>query len=333
MHAAEMTCRERVLAALAGRDVDRPPVSLWQHFPERDQSASALTAATVAWQETLGLDFIKLMPPGDYATIDWGLRSEYRGAPGGTRDPIYHPITTVDDWSSIRPLNVGDGFVAAVVRTCALVREALGPVIPILQTIFSPLTIASKLSDGRVIEHLRSHPDVVHEALAVIADVTAGVTRASLAAGASGVFFASQCASARVTTREEYDEFGVAYDLPVVHAAAEAGSEFTLIHAHGADTFFDVLAGYPAHAVNWHDRRTGPDIPTMLQDYPERSAVAGIDEHGIATMSADDVRAQVADARASTGDRRLLIGPGCVILVATPAANLRAAVAAAHAYV
>ncbi len=39
---AQMTPRERVLAALAGHDVDHPPVSLWQHFPERDQSAAAL---------------------------------------------------------------------------------------------------------------------------------------------------------------------------------------------------------------------------------------------------------------------------------------------------
>ncbi|MGH9173563.1 MAG: uroporphyrinogen decarboxylase family protein, partial [Vicinamibacterales bacterium] len=115
----------------------------------------------------------------------------------------------------------------------------------------------------------------------------------------------------------------------VVQAANEAGSEFTLIHIHGANTFFDTLAGYPAHAINWHDRRIGPDIPTALAEQPDRSAVAGIDEHGIATASPVGVREQVLQARDAAGDRRLLIGPGCVVLVATPMENLRAAVAAA----
>ena len=39
---AAMSKWERVEAALAGEAVDRPPVSLWQHFPEQDQTAEAL---------------------------------------------------------------------------------------------------------------------------------------------------------------------------------------------------------------------------------------------------------------------------------------------------
>jgi uroporphyrinogen decarboxylase len=326
----QMTARERVLAALAGESMDRPPVSLWQHFPERDQSAEALAASTVAWQELLGLDFIKLMPPGDYATIDWGLRSEYRGARGGTRDPLDVPIKDVDDWRVIAPVSATSGFNAEVVRACTLVREALGPNVPVLQTIFSPLTIASKLSNGAVVEHLRAEPERVHAALEVIRDVTVEVTKASLSAGADGVFFASQLATSDLVTEEEYAAFGVAYDQPVLASIAEAGSIFTLTHIHGANTFFDLLAGYPAHALNWHDRRIGPDIAQVLDAHPDRAAVAGIDEHGIAEMSADDVREQVRDARAAAGDRRLLIGPGCVVLVATPRENLRAAVDAAR---
>jgi uroporphyrinogen decarboxylase len=326
----EMTARERVLAALAGQDVDRPPVSLWQHFPERDQSAAALGESTRFWQGLLDLDFIKLMPPGDYATIDWGLTSEYRGAKGGTRDTTHYPIQSVEDWRSIKPVDVGAGFNAQMVAACGLVRDILGPDVPLLQTVFSPLTIANKLSAGLVIEHLRSNPDLIHETLSVIRDVTVEVTKASIAAGASGVFFASQCATTDVMTREEYDAFGVPYDLPVLEAANGAGSEFTMIHIHGANTFFDLLAGYPGHAINWHDRRIGPDIPMALASAPDRAAVAGIDEHGIADMTPEDVRAQVRQAREATGDRRLLIGPGCVITVATPMENLQAAVAAAR---
>lgn len=322
---AQMTARERVQAALRGADLDYPPVSLWRHFPERDQTAADLAAATLEWQQPYRFDFVKLMPPGDYPTIDWGATSEFRGAPGGTRTTTRFPVSAPDDWMAITPVRADRGFNGQVVDACRLVRQALGPDTPILQTVFSPLTIAHKLSAGRVLAHLRTHPDVVHAALAVIRDVTVALTQASLRAGADGIFFASQCATADMTTRDEYAAFGTPYDLPVLRAAAEA-SECTLVHIHGANAYFDVLAGYPGHALNWHDRRVGPSIATMLRDWPDKAAVAGIDEHGIATMMPEQVGEQVREARAAADDRRLLVGPGCVILVATPHANIAAAV-------
>ena len=327
--AAEMTPRERVLAALHGAAVDRPPVSLWRHFPNADQSAQALADSTVAWQRLLDLDFIKLMPPGDYATIDWGATSAYRGAAGGTRETTTYPVRRLEDWDAIGLLDAGHGFNAEVVGACRLVRAQLGPDVPVLQTIFSPLTIAHKLSGGRVIQHLQDDPERVHQALANITAVTRAVTRASLAAGADGVFFASQCATSDMLSRADYDEFGTAYDEPVIAAASDAGSIFTLIHVHGANAYFDVLASYHAHALNWHDRRFGPPIQEVLRDYPARAAVAGVDEHGIVEMTAEQVREQVLEARDAAHERRLLVGPGCVITIATPEENLRAAVAAA----
>ena len=327
---AEMTAAERVQAALAGEDLDFPPVSLWRHFPEEDQSADALAASTLRWQEMLDLDFIKLMPPGDYATIDWGATSEFQGAPGGTRETTLYPIPTPEDWLKINPVSVTSGFNAHVVDACRIVREGVGPDVPVLQTIFSPLTIGNKLSNGLVIDHLRSHPEIVHQALGVMRDVTVEMTKASLNAGADGVFFASQCATSDLVSIEEYEEFGVQYDAPVLASARDGGSTFTMIHIHGENTFFDLMAGYDGHAINWHDRRVGPPIADVLGSYGARAAVAGIDEKAVATMSAQEVAGQVRDARQQANDRRLLIGPGCVALVATPEENLRAAVDSAR---
>ena len=87
-----MTSRERVRTALSGGQVDRPPVALWRHFPEQDQTAADLAAATLDWQARFGFDLVKFMPPGDYPTIDWGAESIYEGAPGGTRRTTRFPI-------------------------------------------------------------------------------------------------------------------------------------------------------------------------------------------------------------------------------------------------
>ena len=322
---AEMSRWERVEAALAGETVDRPPVSLWHHFPEQDQTADALANSTLAWQERYGNDFIKFMPPGDYATIDWGLTSEYQGSDSGTRETTHYPITAADDWRRIAPIPVDRGMHREVIEAARLTNERLGGGVPLLQTIFSPLTIAMKLSDGRVLDHLREQPGRVHEALAAITTVTRAMTETTLARGASGIFFATQCATTDLMTVPEYEEFGARYDRHVLDAAG--ASRFTMLHIHGENIMFDALMTYPVHAINWHDRRT----PPTLAEGTRRSgkcAIGGIHEHAIATMTPDEAAAQARDAVAATGGRHVMIGPGCVIPITTPPANIAAIIRA-----
>lgn len=318
---AEMSRWERVEAALGGQEVDRPPVSLWRHFPNRDQSAEDLADATLEWQAHFDFDFIKLMPPGDYATIDWGAESEYRNSPGGTRETTRFPIEQIDDWRAIGPVPVDRGMNREVIEAARLVNERLGGEVPVLQTIFSPLTIAMKLSRGRVLKHLRERPEIVHAALEAITQVTAAMLKATLEQGASGIFFATQCASTDLMTVEEYAEFGRRYDLPVL-AGANA-SRFTLLHLHGDHIMFDELKDYPVQALNWHDRRTPPSLAEGIAR-SGRCAVGGIDERAIVSMSAEEASAQARDAIKQTGGRQVMIGPGCVIPIGTPAGNVAA---------
>jgi len=314
---------QRVEAALRGDEVDLPPVSLWRHFPERDQTAADLAAATLEWQRAFAFDFVKLMPPGDYPTIDWGAESVYRGSPGGTRETIRYPVTAPEDWARLEPVPVDRGMNREVVEAVRLVDEALGGQVPVLQTVFSPLTVAMKLSAGRVIGHLRERPDLVHQGLVTITQVTRQVARASLEHGAAGIFFATQCATTELLALGEYREFGVAYDLQVLEAAAN--SRFTLLHIHGQGIMFEELARYPVHAINWHDRRTWPSLAEG-QQLSGRCVVGGIDEQAVATMTPKEAALQARDAIAQLGGRRLMVAPGCVIPVATPEANVRAVV-------
>ena len=325
---AQMSARERVEAALAGKDVDKVPVSLWRHFPERDQTAEALADVTLEWQNRFGFDFIKLMPPGDYATIDWGAVSAYQGAIGGTRQTTTFPITSIDDWAKIKPVPVDRGRNREVIEAAHLVNERLNGEIPVLQTIFSPLTIAMKLSDGKVLDDLRQRPDIVHEALAAITEVTRAMASATLERGSYGIFFATQCATIDLMTVDEYRAFGSAYDRQVLDAAG--ASRFTLVHIHGSNIMFDELKTYDAHALNWHDRRTAPTLAEG-QAASGRAVVGGIHEKAIADMTPTEAAAQARDAIASLNARRVMIAPGCVMPINTPEANVQAVVEAVRA--
>ncbi len=325
---AGMSARERVEATLAGQDVDVVPVSLWRHFPERDQTAEALTEVTLEWQNRFGFDFIKLMPPGDYATIDWGAKSEYQGAVGGTRQTTTFPITEIDDWAKIKPVPVDRGRNREVIEAARLVNDRLHGEIPVLQTIFSPLTIAMKLSGGKVLEHLRQRPEVVHEALSAITEVTRAMTVATLERGAYGIFFATQCATTDLMTVDEYRTFGSAYDGPVLDAAG--ASRFTLVHIHGSNIMFDELKTYNAHALNWHDRRTAPTLAEG-QASSGRTVAGGIHEKAIADMTTTAAAAQARDAIDSLNSRHVIVAPGCVMPINTPEANVQAVVDAVRA--
>lgn len=324
-----MTSRERLQAAIAGTAPDHPPVALWRHFPEEDQTARGLTEATIAWQERFGCDLVKFMPPGDYPIIDWGGETIYQGSRSGTRTTIRFPINDLADWDRLRPVDVHQGFNAVVLEALARTRARLDPTVPLFQTIFSPLTIAMKLSNSQAVAHLRAAPERMHAALHVITEVTTAMLRASLDAGADGIFFATQCADEHIMTENEYRAFGLPYDLSVLQVARPEC--IVLLHLHGERPMFSLQSAYPASIINWHDRHAGPTLADAQRQYG-RCVAGGLNERTIADRAADEITAEAEDALAATGGHRHLLAPGCVIPIDTPAENILAAIAVARRF-
>src|SRR5436309_14832367 len=104
---ARMTKRERVLAALDRRPVDRPPVAFWRHAPDVDHTAKGLADAMLAFHRRFDLDLIKLMSSGVYCVEDWGCQVDYDGAINGAKRCTRHAVQSRDDWARITTLDVG----------------------------------------------------------------------------------------------------------------------------------------------------------------------------------------------------------------------------------
>jgi len=320
---------QRIEAAAAGQPVDRLPISLWRHFPEDDLDPSKLARHMVAWQREWDFDLVKFMPSGTYGVEDWGAITEYQGAANGARAVVKTGLARAEDWPRLARLDPRKGVLGQQVEALRLAARELGGGAPILQTVFSPLTTARKLAGERVFADMRREPEALEAGLRIITDVTIDFARASLEAGAHGLFLATQCASYRVATEAEYLRFGKRYDLEIF-AALKGKTRLDLLHVHGEDVMFDLLADYPVSLVNWHDRLTAPTLRDALKRFP-KLLVGGVEENRTLTRGPHDaIRDEVRDAIAQTGGRRLMIGPGCVLLVATPDAHIRAAVDAAR---
>ena len=320
----QMSHWERVRAALKGEDVDRVPISLWRHWPPDDEAPEGLAAVTLLWQRTYDFDLVKLTPTGTYGIEDWGGKTTYVSADHGMRTVIRNGITSPDQWPRLKQLEVTKNYLCNQISAVRLVANEIRTSAPILQTIFSPLTTARKLAGDQVFTDLRLHPELLKQGLQIISETHARFALESVKAGAHGIFFATQCDSYRLLSEAEYHEFGERYDLIILNAVRRE-AEIIMIHAHGHDIMFDLLARYPADAINWHDRITAPSLKEAYARFPGM-VVGGINEwQTLLQGPSDAIRAEIREAITQTRGRRFMVGPGCVVPINTSPLHLRAA--------
>jgi uroporphyrinogen decarboxylase len=319
------THRQRLEACLGGQMPDRPPVALWRHFPVDDQNPESLAAATLQWQKTYDWDIVKVTPASSFCLKAWGVEDEWRGDSEGTRAYTKRAIFALEDWASLEVLDVDSPQFAAQLKCLALLRNELGPEVPLVQTVFSPLAQAKNLVGGAdLLAHLRVRPDWVGRGLEIILESTRRFIRAARAAGLiDGIFYAVQHAQASLLTKDEFIEFGRSYDLQVLESARMLW--LNILHAHGENLYFNNVADYPVQVINWHDQDTPPSLAEAL---PRTRATlcGGLRRETMVFGTADDVRAEAQAAFDQTrGGQRLILGTGCVVPITAPHGNLLAA--------
>jgi uroporphyrinogen decarboxylase len=327
-----MTPRERIDAAVRGEKPDQTPVALWKHFPIADESAEGLAEAQMEFQNEYDFDLVKVTPASGYPAEAWGAKLINReNNEEGTREYLSKPIMHPEDWQKLTPLDVLLGVYGRELKALQLIRESVGPDIHVLQTIFSPLTIAKQLAGTVFLDHMRQYPQEFSKGMRVVSETTVRFSLECLKSGADGIFFASQFASHDVVSNDEYQEFGVEFDLPIFEAVQNI-SRLNLLHLHGTNPIFELLNIYPVDIVNWHDRETKPSLKEGQKLFTSGAVLGGLNRlqtfrHGLP----DEVFDEVQDAKVQTDGRGVIIGAGCVTTIDTPDINIRAAIDAARA--
>ena len=308
-----MTKRERILAAIKREPTDRPPYAFWRHFPNVDRAPAALAQTTLRFHERYGSDFLKVTPAGGYAVEDWGCVASDELAPDGHRPCLRHAVNAPEDWKKIRPVAMEStgwaSHIESVIR-CVVDRRADCSVVP---TVFSPLSLARKLSGDRLDYDIKENTRLVEDALRAITETILAFMEACFREGAEGIFYSIQAASHTFHTEEEYARFGEPYDRRILEAVREH-SRLTVLHCHGERLMFDRLAALPADVWNWDDRRAGP---TLAEG---KALVPGAVQGGLNQWSTlkdgtgADAKAEAQDALGQTDGTGLILGAGCVLL-------------------
>lgn len=320
----KMTKVERVKAAINGESVDRVPMSIWLHYPHKDQDPRSLADMQVDVARKYDFDFIKLMPFGLYTVQDWGCKVKIFGTT--TEPPIVddYGIKSIDDWKKLEVLPAIYGTWGKQLQLAKEVSRQLDGEMPFIQTIFSPLTTAKKLAGERIYEDMKENPEVFHKALEVITETTVNFIKANIEAGVSGFFFATQNATFDEMTEEDFIEFGEKYDLQLFDAFKDE-TYFNVVHIHGDNVMWERLANYPGNCINWHDRWVAPSLGEARK-ITNKCLLGGIHEKEVLyKASPDEIQEHVREAIEDGGKNKLMIGPGCVAVPETPEVNYYAA--------
>jgi uroporphyrinogen decarboxylase len=299
-----------VRAALAGARVDRVPLALWKHYYWQAQTAEGLARATVHLYSEYGPDLLVLTPTPFYLAQAWGIDvrtfSQDDVAPHLAGAYVARPT----DWRALPEPDLRTSAVQRELSALRLAREQLGPEIPLLLLVESPLTTADTLCNGRILDDLRTFGNDVRAGLRVITAFTRAFVRAGLEAGADGLLYCSRWTGRETLRTREFRDFGQAFDLEVLQAASAppAGGALNVLYLEGEQPNLDLAERYPVQGVCWETWRAEPSLSSARRQV-RCGLMGGINPTTFASGREADLQAQVQAALEQTGGWRLVLAP------------------------
>jgi len=325
-----MNGRARVEAALAMGVADRAPVGAWGHTYREEWSPGELATITVDRARQFGWDFVKFQPRASSFAEAFG--SVYKPAGHRLRGPVLvsAAVPDLDDWSKValvHPKALQDQ-----VESIGIAARELGDGVPVIQTVFSPITVGGYLvgkSKSRVVRELRKHPELVRPALDRIAEALVDFSRRSVEAGAAGIFYAiSGYTSKDAMTESVYRELLLPYDVGVLQQMP-AEAWFNVVHLCGSNLNFGLARDLPAQAISWSVHNQGNPSLAEGRKISGRPVMGGLDQRASLLYGPPaEVAAEARRAVAETGGRGLLLAPSCSVPPRAKDINLAAMVTA-----
>jgi len=324
-----MTKRQRVTAALRGEPVDRLPLAFWLHNFATENSARGLADETIRLAGTFEWDFLKPQSRAQSFAEMWGLTFAPSGEKARPYTVTHAPLATADDLARLPVADPGSGALGEQLEALRLIRAAVGPDVPIIWTLFAPPMILPMLARGgreQALGFLRQAPRETARAFDVMADTLAEYARRCVAAGADGLFYATNVATTARMSAAECRRWQRPWDRRILRAVESA--PFNLLHVCGSGIHFDEFADYPVTALSF---ARVPGNPTLADAHARtgRAVVGGLPaKPEIAAMTEAALVERAAAARREMRDRWLLLGPDCSINPDTPERLLHAVGAA-----
>lgn len=307
-----MTKLERFHAAITGQEVDKLPVSVWLHFASEHHPGEEVARLHKAFVDEYDFDYVKSM--NDYRYPLPGIDS----------------VETEADLLRFEPVEMNHPVFAEQLKAQRLLRAELGPDVPVVETVFSPIQTLLRGAGNSAWNAVVAHPKAAHSMLEAVTETVIRYVRSLKELGVNSIFFSVNGANRPPAIgglpREQFDEFVAPYDRRVLEAAE---GMVRIGHIHGYDLEFERVLGYPLEAFNWSHHHTTPSLADARK-LTDKALIGGIDEVRVFTQTPGEVAQDIRDAVNEAGRSKFLVGPGCTVLPDTPKKLLHAIVKTAR---
>ena len=296
--------------AFKAEPTERVPFAIWKHFPEFDKSPEGLLKAQMDFQNKFDSDIMKISISGRSFASDFGAKLGGYDPDSGSRICVKYPIEKIDDWENIKTINLNSGEFGNQIKALKLINREVDGRVPTMMTVFSPLMVASQI-DKNLILHYRKDPQLVGEQFRIIISALTDFTKASLDAGANGIFLATQHFNHRLTDEERMElEFE---PMKSLIKKSLKKNNFLVLHLHGDNPDYELATKLPINAINWHDQQTAPNLSEARKIF-KGGLLGGLNTESWKDISnPKDVSSMITSVYKDFKDSGLIIAPGCVI--------------------
>lgn len=319
-----MNKRERVIAAIEGREVDSIPSSFSLHFPEEVAYGDAAVDAHLDFFKKTDTDILKLMNENLLPYMGEIEKAEdYKAVRFSVKDQFM-----VDELDLVKKVLAGcDEECFSMLTLHGITASAIHPL--------EKMKAAFDYDGARA--HLsklfnENHVPVV-DAMKRIADGMCDLIRESMRLGIDGIYYAALGGEYRYFTDEQFATHIEPLDKMILSAIKEAGG-YCFLHICKDGLNMDRYGDYGDYCdvVNWGIYEAPFSLEAGRKMFPEKTIMGGLANRSgvLVDGSPEQITEEVRKVIALTGKRRFILGADCTLATEQDLSRVHTAVQAAR---
>ncbi len=292
-----MNKKERIDAVLAGKEPDRAPFTFWYHFGNQYAPGEDYANSIIKFYKFFDLDLLKVM--NDY---------HYPNPEG------YDVVKDAQGLKKVGYATPEDDTVVEQIKAIEIIAKEVGDEVYIIDTLFDPWQQLVRHLCGEYQYGLtQTCEKELLEALDRVCDFDIEYTKATVNAGADGVFLAIQGSDELVPGGyETYQKFIKPQAIKILNAIKDV-SKFNILHICGQDIYTEGIEDFPVDVISFADRSDRNPSLQEVKDRTGKVVMGGMDQLKVNRMSLDALNENADIMLKECGKSHAIAAIGCSI--------------------
>ncbi len=302
-----MKKKERIDTILAGKKPDRTPFTFWYHFGNQCGSGDSFADSVIDFYNYFGVDLLKVMNDYHY--------------------PYPEGFDVVKDAEGLKKVGYAtlhDGTVFEQIIAIEKIADAIGDEVYIVDTMFDPWQQLARHICGEYLRDLAKTAETeLLGALDRLTDYCIEYTKATVDAGAAGVFLAIQASDQLVPGGyETFRKFIRPQAIRILNAIKDV-SKFNILHMCGQEIYTEGIEDFPADVLSFADRsETNPSLQ-QVKEMTGKIVMGGMNQLTMNRATLDSLVENADIMLSECGESHAIGAIGCSIVCENDATVLR----------